>query len=56
LKPKTSNLLPKPLCFLIIVVTSLFSFSLQSVGKKILIDKFWHVRLALEQLGNVYGF
>ena len=26
------------------------------VGKGILIDKFWLVRLAFERLGNVYGF
>ena len=26
------------------------------VGKDILIDKFWLVRLAFERLGNVYGF
>jgi hypothetical protein len=37
-------------------VLSLFSFSLQGVGKDILIDKFWLVLLTFERLDNVYGF
>ena len=40
----------------LVVTISLFSFSLQGVGKEILIDKFWLVWLAFERFGNVYDF
>jgi len=44
----------KPYVFLAIVVCPCFFFI--SVGKDILIDKFWLVLLDSERLGNVYGF
>src|SRR5665811_218134 len=54
--PKNDNC-SQPKCNIQRVGLSLFSFSLQGVGKDILIDKFWLVRLAfLSELAMCMAF